>query len=141
MKLIEANLEKDPISDAIRDKNPRAKDIVTRLGQYYAEHYNDFAVRENCLWMDGRLATPKDMSLAVLNQLHHNHHGRDKMFAAANDVWIPLMHRDLAATAKYCKSCLGAAKNLKPDIAKNDMGDTYVPRESNELIQLDFWVR
>ena len=79
------------------------------------------------------------MSSAVLNRLHHNYHGRDKKFAAANDVWIPLMHRNLAATAKYCKSCLGAAKNLKPDIAKNDMGDTYVPRESNDLIQLEFW--
>ena len=83
LKLVEANLEKDSIlktiRDAIRDKDPRAKDINTRLGQYYAQHYNDFAVRENCLWMDGRLAIPKDMSSAVLNRLHFNHHGRDKM--------------------------------------------------------------
>ena len=71
-KLVEANIEKDPIMktirDAIRDKNPRAKEIITRLGQNYAQHYNDFAVRENCLWMDGRLAIPKDMSSAVLNR-------------------------------------------------------------------------
>ena len=66
------------IRDTIRDKNPRAKEIKTRLGQNYAKHYNDFAVRENCLWMDGRLATPKDMSSAVLNRLRFNHHGRDK---------------------------------------------------------------
>ena len=120
-------------------KNPRAKDIITRLGQYYAQHYNDFAVRENCLWMDGRLAIPKDMSSAVLNNLHFNHHGRDKMFAAGKDVWIPLMHRNIAATAKYCKSCVEAGKNLKPDIPKSDMGDTYVPKEPNDLVQLDFW--
>ena len=37
------------------------------------------------------------------------------------------------------KSCLEAGKNLKPDITKNDMGDTYVPREPNDLVQLDFW--
>ena len=96
LKLVDANLEKDPISktirDAIRDKDPRAKDIVTRLGQHYAQHFNDFAVRENCLWMDRRLAISKDMSSAVLNRLHHNQHGRDKMFAAAKDVWIQLMH-------------------------------------------------
>ena len=126
LKLVEANLEKDPIMktirDAIRDKNPRAKDIITKLWQYYAQHYNDFSVRENCLWMDGRLAIPKDMSSAVLNLLHFNHHGRDKMFAAAKDVWIPLMHRNIAATAKYCKSCLEAGKNLKLDIPKSDMG-------------------
>ena len=79
LKLVEANLEKDPIMktirDAIRDKNPRAKEIITRLGQYYAQHYNDFAVRDNCLWMDGRLAIPKDMSSTVLNRLHFHHHG------------------------------------------------------------------
>ena len=71
LKLIEANIEKDPIMktirDNIRDRNPRAKEIITRLGQYYAQHYNDFAVRENCLWMDGRLAIPKDLSSATLN--------------------------------------------------------------------------
>ena len=143
LKLIEANIEKDPIMktirDNIRDRNPRAKEIFTRLGQYYAQRYNDFAVRENCLWMDGRLAIPKDLSSAILNSLHYNHHGRDKMFAAAKDVWIPLMHRNIAATAEYCKSCLEAGKNLKPDIPKSDMGETYVPKEPNDLVRLDFW--
>ena len=37
LKLIEANIEKDPIMktirDNIRDRNPRAKEIITRLGQ------------------------------------------------------------------------------------------------------------
>ena len=49
------------------------------------------------------------------------------------------MHRNLAATAKYSKSCLEAGKNLKPDIPKIDMMDTYVPRKPNDLVQLDFW--
>ena len=116
LKLVEANLEKDPIlktiRDAILDKDPRAKDIINRLGQFYAQLLNDFAVRDNCLWMDGWLAIPKDMSSAVLNQWHHNHHGRDKMFAAPKDVGIPLMPRNLAATVKYCGSCLEAGKKL-----------------------------
>ena len=110
------------------------------MGQYYAQHFNDYAVRENCLWMDGRLDIPKDMSTSVLNRLHHNHNGRDKMFAAANNIWNPLMPRNLAATAKYCRSCLEAGKNLKPDTPKNDMGNTYIPREHRYLVQLDFWV-
>ena len=87
--------------------------------------------------MNVRLAIPKDLSSAVLNCLHFNHHGRDKLFAAAKDVWIPLMYQNIAA--KYCKSCLEAGKNLKPDIPKNDMGDMYVPKKPNDLIQLDFW--
>ena len=42
LKLIEANIEKDPIMktirDNIRDRNPRAKEIITRLGKNYAQH-------------------------------------------------------------------------------------------------------
>ena len=49
------------------------------------------------------------------------------------------MHRNIAATVKYCKSCVEAGKNLKPDIPKNDTGDTYVPKEPNDFVQLDFW--
>ena len=116
LKLVEANIEKDPIMktirDTIRDKNPQAKEIITRLGQYYAQHYNDFAIHENCLWMDE----------GVLNRLHFNHHGRDKMFAAAKDVWIPLMHRNIAATAKYCKSCLESIKILNQIFQKMTWG-------------------
>ena len=55
---------------------------------------------------------------------------------SAKNVWIPLMHRNLAATTKYCKSFLEAGKNLKQDIPKNDIGNKYVPRD---LVQLDFW--
>ena len=121
------------IRDNIRDRNPRAKEIITRLGQNYAQHYNDFAVRENCLWMDGRLAIPKDLSSAILNRLHYNHHGRDKMFAAAKDVWIPLMHRNIAATAKYCKSCLEAGKKfLNQTFRKMTWGNCMILR--NQMI-------
>ena len=70
---------------------------------------------------------PKDMSSVVLNRLHHNHHGRDKIFAAAKDFWIPLMHRNLAATAKNCKSCLEAGKHLKPDVPKMIWGTHMYP--------------
>ena len=45
LKSVEANLEKDPflktIRDAIRAKKPRAKETIAKLGQYYAQHYND----------------------------------------------------------------------------------------------------
>ena len=34
------------------------------------------------------------------------------------------MHRSLAATAKLCKKCLEAGKSLKPDIAKDNIGNS-----------------
>ena len=41
LKLVDANREKDPIlkiiRDAIRDWNPRTKEKIAKLGQYYAQ--------------------------------------------------------------------------------------------------------
>ena len=88
---------------------------------------------ENCFWIDGAWSCRRICHRQYRNPLHYNHQGRNKMFAAMKDVWIPLKHRILAATAKYCKSCLKAGKNLKPDIPKSDMGKTYVPREPSPI--------
>ena len=45
LKLVESKLEKDPIlkpiRDAIRDRNSRAKEFISKIVQYYAQHYND----------------------------------------------------------------------------------------------------
>ena len=41
--------------------------------------------------------------------------------------------------SKILQKCLEAGTNLKPDIPKSDMGETYVPKEPNDLVQLDFW--
>ena len=42
LKLEDVHLEKDPIlktiRDAIRDRNPQAKEIIVKLGQNYAQH-------------------------------------------------------------------------------------------------------
>ena len=67
------------------------------------------------------------------------HHGRDKMYAASRDIWMPMINRKLAATAQLCKHCLKAGKNLQPDITKDKLGETYVPTEPSLANQLDFW--
>ena len=89
--------------------------------------------------MDDRLAIRQDLSTSILNRVHYNHHGRDKTFAAAKMVWIPLIHRNFWATAKMCQHCLEAGKTLKPDIPKSDIGKIYKPKEPNDLVQLGFW--
>ena len=57
LKTVEANIEKDQSlrlsGNVLREKIPRAKEKITNLGQYYGQHYGDFAAKENCLWMDG----------------------------------------------------------------------------------------
>ena len=140
LKLVEANLEKDPIlktiRDAIRDRKRTAK---KKSSSGSGSTTRSTTVRENCFWMDGRLAMPKNLATSFLNRLHHNHHGPDRMFAAAKDVSVPLMHLNFSATAKFCKHCQEARKSLKPDIPKHDMGRTYKPKEPNDFIELDFW--
>ena len=94
------------------------------------------------LHLDRReLGCSKYLAAYNLNRLHHNQHGWDQMFAAAKDVWIPLMHRNLSATAKFCKHCLETGKNFKPDKPKGDIGTTYKPKEPNDLVQLDLGPR
>ena len=60
------------------------------------------------------------------------------MYAAFKDIWMLMMHRNLAATAKFCKQYLEAGKNLKSDIAKGNLGKTYVSTEPNEVVQKNF---
>ena len=52
---------------------------------------------------------------------------------------MPMMHSNLAARAKLRKHCLNVVKNLNPDIAKGNVGETYAPKKPNEVVQLDFW--
>ena len=49
------------------------------------------------------------------------------------------MHMNLAVMVKLYKHCLEAGKSLKPDIAKDIIGEIYVPTEPNEILQWDFW--
>ena len=41
------------IRDAKKDKKPKAKEFITNLEKFYGQHFADFAVKENCLWMEG----------------------------------------------------------------------------------------
>ena len=52
------------------------------------------------LILDGRTVGDTELSTSILDRLHQNYHGSDKIFAAAKDVWIPLMHRNLSAAVK-----------------------------------------
>ena len=82
---------------------------------------------------------PKALATPIMNRMFYYDHDRDKMYAASKDIWIPMMHRNFAATAKLCKHCLETVENLKPDMAKGGIGEIYVQKEPNELVQLDFW--
>ena len=90
--------------------------------------------------MDGReTVIPKALATLIFNRLHYYHHGCDKMYTASKDIWLPMMHRNSASSAKFCKDCLEARKNLEPDIARANLEKTYVTTEPNEVVQLERW--
>ena len=143
IKMVEAYTEKDPmlkiIRDAIRDKNPKVEEIITSLGQNYGQHFPGLAVKKTTFrWMGDsqnrrrwRAQLRTDCTTNTLTPC------REKIYAAFELIWMPMMHCNLEATAKLCKNYLEAGRNFKSDIAKSDVGEMFVPKEANGIVQLD----
>ena len=52
-----------------------------------------------------------------------------KNYVASSEIWIAMIHKNFAATAKLCKHCREASKNLKHEKDKEDVAENYVTRE------------
>ena len=115
------------------------KEELLEIGKYWAQYANDLSLRDNCMWLDGRLVIPLPQQVPIESRIHYYHHGKRNMYKAARGVWYPYMYRSLAAKATYCQQCTEAGKNLKPLLPRGDMGKVPEPREPNECIHLDFW--
>ena len=121
------------------EKKINLKEELLKIGKYWAQYANDLSLRDDCVWLDGRLVIPLPLQVPIESRIHYYHHGKRNMYEAARDVWYPYMYRSLAAKATYCQQCTEAGKNLKSLLPKGDMGKVTEPREPNECIQLDFW--
>ena len=121
------------------EKRINLKEELLKIGKYWAQYANDLSLRDDCVWLDGRLVIPLPLQVPIESRIHYYHHGKRNMYEAARDVWYPYMYRSLAAKATYCQQCTEAGKNLKSLLPKGDMGKVPEPREPNECIQLDFW--
>ena len=121
------------------EKKTNLKEELLKIGKYWAQYANDLSLRDDCVWLDGRLVIPLPLQVPVESRIHYYHHGKRNMYEAARDVWYPYINRSLAAKATYCQQCTEAGKNLKSLLPKGDMGKVPEPREPNECLQLDFW--
>ena len=121
------------------EKKINFKEELLKIGKYWAQYPNDLSLRDDCVWLDGRLVIPLPLQVPIESRIHYYHHGKRNLYEAARDVWYPYMYRSLAAKATYCQQCTEAEKNLKSLLPKGDMGKVPEPREPNECIQLDFW--
>ena len=95
LRFIESQYNSDPqlqaIIEMIKCKDPDLYTKIAAMSKYYAQNFQDFHVKDGCLWMDERLVIPNTLQAAVNNRLHYYHHGKSKMYEAAKDIWYPYM--------------------------------------------------
>ena len=85
-----------------------------------------------------RLVTPANLRASLLSSVHYGHPCREAMLRYISDIWWPKIHREVTNTAKCCKQCSVAGKNVKPLKRQNYLGEIPTSIESNEEIALDF---
>ena len=124
------------VKEALEKKIDLREELL-KIGKYWAQYANDLSLRDDCVWLDGRLVIPLPLQVPIESRIHYYHHGKRNMYEAAQDVWYPYMYRSLAAKATYCQQCTEVGKNLKTLLPKGDVGKVPDPREPNECIQLE----
>ena len=118
----------------IRSDEDRLKALNPYLHSYWRDHHDSIG----CLCMDEKVAIPKALKDAMIEDLHASHPGSWGMVCMAQQCWWPYINRDLLVKTIECKSCTAIGKNLKPVIpAKQFKAHTQciVP---NQEIQIDF---
>ena len=71
------------------------------------------SVVDDCIIVDGRLAVPGQLRLAVLKRIHLGHPGQEAMLDVSKYLLWPQMHKDIVNMVEECRSCFRYGKNAK----------------------------
>ena len=80
---------------------------------------------------------PAELQAIMVNLLHKDHAGVDRMKQAAPHITWKSMDSDLRRKIIQCVGCYNAGKNIKPTIPKTERSVLNYPSQPNEEIQLD----
>ena len=69
------------------------------------------SVVDDCIIVDGQLAVPGQLRLAVLRRIHRGHPGQEAMLVVSKYLGWPHMHKDIVNMAEECRSCTRYGKN------------------------------
>ena len=112
---------------------------ISRLPSPWREKFNSLSVDErNFLFLDNRLVIPQNLRASIMSALHYGHPGRDNMLRGIADIWWPKCHREVINTAKFCKDCSKAGKNVKVLQKQSEFGKISRSTAPNEEIAIDF---
>ena len=130
---------KDAILKEVRDCVIRNDaDRLQEISPYLFAYWRDLSVKNGCVCLDERIAIPKSIKDAVLEDIHSTHPGSFAMRSLAQNIWWPYIHRDILAKASECKACTEIGKNLKSVIPHRKWTPLPKCSEPNDEIQLDF---
>ena len=130
---------KDPILREVRDCVMRNDaDRLQEISPYLSSYWRDLSVKHGCVCLGERIAIPKSIKDAVLEDIHSTHPASFAMLSLARNIWWPYIHRDILAKASECKACMDIGKNLKSVIPHRKWAPLPKCREPNDEIQLDF---
>ena len=130
---------KDMILKEVRDCVIRNDaEQLQKIIPYLFSYWRDLSVKHGCVCLDERIATPKSIKDAVLEDIHSTHPGSFAMLFLAQNIWWPYIHRDILAKASECKACTEIGKNLKSVIPHRKWTPLPKCSEPNDEIQLDF---
>ena len=130
---------KDAILKEVRDCVLRDDpDRLKEFSPYIFSYWRDLIVKHGCLCLDERIAIPKAIKDAVLEDIHSTHPGSFAMLSLAQNVWWPYIHWVILAEASECKACTEIGKNL--NLVMPHCKWTPLPKciEPNDEIQIDF---
>ena len=130
---------KDAILEEVRDCVIRNDaDRLQEISPYLFSYWRDLSVKHGCVCLDERIAIPKSIKDAVLEDIHSTHPGSFAMLSLAQNIWWPYIHRDILAKASECKACTEIGKSLKSVIPHRKWTPLPKCSEPNDEIQLDF---
>ena len=105
---------KDAILKEVKDCVIRNDaDRLQEISPYLFSYWRHLSVKHGCVCLDERIAIPKSIKDAVLEDIHSTHPGSFAMLSLAQNIWWPYIHRDILAKASECKACTEIGKNLK----------------------------
>ena len=130
---------KDAILKEVRDCVMRDDpDRLQEISPYLFSYWRRLSVKHWCVCLDERIAIPKSIKDAVLEDINSTHPGRFAMLSLAQNIWWPYIHRDILAKASDCKGCTEIGKNIKTVIPHRKWTPLPKCSEPNDEIQIDF---
>ena len=62
------------------EKKINLKEELLKIGKYWDQYANDLSLRDDCVWLDGRLVIPLPLQVPNESRIHYYHHRKRNMY-------------------------------------------------------------